>query len=71
MLPSGTWQFRNGEQNTVIFSPGGERFVVAHSYLTGISCEELERIRWKNSGTDHHANIRPSRLREYIEGNLL
>ena len=68
-LGSALWQYRIGKHagNVVIFGPSGIRYLTNQSILTGISWNDLERLEWKNAGSDHPGNIRPSHIRSFIE----
>lgn len=68
VLDSGTWQFKIGESYVQIFSPDGKKYVPDHSQVTGLSWDTLERLHCKNRGSDHPGNIRPSKIREWIDG---
>jgi len=60
------WQFRVGKNSVVIFDPAGRRYCPSHAEITGLSQDSVERMRWKNRGSDHEANVRPSTVAEWI-----
>lgn len=67
VLDSGTWQFKIGEIYVQIFSPSNKKYCPNHSEITGLSWDSIERAHWKNRGSDHFANIRPSTVRKWIK----
>ena len=66
VLDSGTWQYKVGMGNVTIYSPEGVRSCPNHSQVTGLTWNAIERCHWKNSGTDHMANIKPSTMKKWI-----
>ncbi len=67
MLDSGTWQYRIGSGDIVIFSPNDSRYLTNQSEVTGMSWDNLERGYWKG----WFKGIGPGDIRKWIEEHIL
>ena len=69
MINNELWKYKIGKGSVVIFSPLSVKFVVGYDKILGMNWDSIERYRWKNRGSDHYANIKPSHIAKWIEIN--